>query len=178
MQPAILHLYAGAMTQDLAVYQYSTWKDQHSTTWIGDPTATIKTLSEMHPQTAYIIFTQLVIISLFANVSLPKVVDPFPNQKNILNKLGGSCQTYINNYNTHTMATHYGGIVDTSMNNPESQDMDADIQDNYQEDINDLENIEPDHQARLKNLTHEIEHLWQTIKANNNDPMDAISHLE
>ena len=31
--------------------------------------------------------------------------------------------------------------------------MDADIQDNYQEDINDLENIEPDHQAGLKNLT-------------------------
>ena len=37
------------------------------------------------------------------------------------------------------MATCYGGIGDTSMNNPESQDMDADIQDNYQEDINDLE---------------------------------------
>ena len=36
------------------------------------------------------------------------------------------------------------------MNNPESQDMDADIQDNYQEDINDLENIEPDHEAGLK----------------------------
>ena len=55
------------------------------------------------------------------------------------------------------MATHYGGVGDTSMNNPESQVMDADIQNNYQEDINDLENIEPDHQAGLKNLTHEIE---------------------
>ena len=30
--------------------------------------------------------------------------------------------------------------------------MDADIQDDYQEDINDLENIEPDHQAGLKKL--------------------------
>ena len=76
------------------------------------------------------------------------------------------------------MATHYGGIGDTSMSNPESQDMDADIQDNYQEDINDLENIEPDHQAGLKNLTCKIEQLWQTIEANDNDPMDAISHLE
>ena len=56
--------------------------------------------------------------------------------------------------------------------------MDADIQDNYQEDINNLENIEPDHQAGLKNLIHEIEQLWQTIEANGNDPMDAISHLE
>ena len=76
------------------------------------------------------------------------------------------------------MATCYGGIGDTSMNNPECQDMDADILDNYQEDINDLENVEPDHQAGLKNLTHEIEQLCQTIEANNNDPMDAISHLE
>ena len=41
------------------------------------------------------------------------------------------------------MDTRYGGIGDTSMNNPESQDMDADIQKNYQEDINDLEYIEP-----------------------------------
>ena len=38
------------------------------------------------------------------------------------------------------------------MNNPESQDMDADIQDNYQEDINDLENIEADHQHRIMKL--------------------------
>ena len=76
------------------------------------------------------------------------------------------------------MATRYGGIGDTSMNNPKSQDMDAHIQDNYQEDINDLENIEPDHQAGLQNLTCKIEQLWQTIEANDNDPMDAISHLE
>ena len=73
------------------------------------------------------------------------------------------------------MATHYGGIGDTSMNKPESQDMDADIQDNYQED---LENIEPNHPAGLRYLTHEIEQLRQTIEANNNDPMDAINRLE
>ena len=48
------------------------------------------------------------------------------------------------------MATHYSGIGDTSRNNPESQDMDADIQDNYQEDINDLDNIEPNPLAGLK----------------------------
>ena len=55
------------------------------------------------------------------------------------------------------MATRYCGIGDTSMNNPKSRDMDADIQDDYQEDINDLENIDPDHQAVLKTLTHKIE---------------------
>ena len=52
------------------------------------------------------------------------------------------------------MATHYGRIGDTSMNNSENLDMDAD---NYQSDINDLENIEPNHQAGLRDLTHEIE---------------------
>ena len=71
------------------------------------------------------------------------------------------------------MATHYGGIGDTSMNNPESKDMDA-----YQEDINEPENIEPNHLTGFRGLTHEIEQLRQTIKANNNDPMDAINHLE
>ena len=62
------------------------------------------------------------------------------------------------------MATCYGGIGDTSMNNPESQDMDTDSQDNYQEDINDLENIEPNHPAGLRHLTCEIEQLRQTIR--------------
>ena len=47
-----------------------------------------------------------------------------------------------------------------------------------QADINDLENIEPNHQAGLRDLTHKIEQLQQTIEANDNDPMDAISHLE
>ena len=73
------------------------------------------------------------------------------------------------------MATHYGGIDDTSMSNSKHHDMDAN---DSQADINDLENIEPSHQAGLRDLTHEIEQLHQTIKANDNDPMDAISHLE
>ena len=64
------------------------------------------------------------------------------------------------------------------MNNPESHNMDSDSQDNYQEDINDLENIEPNCLAGLKHLTCKIEQLRQTIKANNNDPMDAINNLE
>ena len=76
------------------------------------------------------------------------------------------------------MAACYGGIGNILVNNSEPQDINADIQDDYQTDINDLENIEPDHQAGLKDLTHEIEQLWQTIDANDNDPMDAISHLE
>ena len=76
------------------------------------------------------------------------------------------------------MATCYSGIGVTSMNNPDSQDMDADIQNNYQEDTNDLGNVEPYHQTGLKHLTHETEQLRQTIEATDNDPMDPINHLE
>ena len=76
------------------------------------------------------------------------------------------------------MATCYGGIGNALVNDSEPQDINANIQDEYQANINDLENIEPDHQAGLRALTRELEQLWQTVKANNNDPMDAISHLE
>ena len=95
--------------------------------------------------------------------------------KKILNKIRDSCQTYINYYKTYAMTTCHGRIGDTSMNNSKHHDMDAN---NYQADINDLENIEHNHQAGLRDLTRKIEQLWQTIEANDNDPMDAISHLE
>ena len=73
------------------------------------------------------------------------------------------------------MATCYSRIGDTSMSSSEHHDMDAN---DCQADINDLENIEPTHQAGLRVLTCEIEQLCQIIEANDNDPMDAISHLE
>ena len=50
------------------------------------------------------------------------------------------------------MATHYGGVGDTSVNNLESHEMDSDSQDNYQEDVNDLEHIEHNHPVKLKTL--------------------------
>ena len=52
------------------------------------------------------------------------------------------------------MATRYGGIGDTSMENPESQDIDSDSQKNYQEE----------HIVSLQHLTHEREQLRQTVK--------------
>ena len=57
------------------------------------------------------------------------------------------------------MATCYGGIG--NVNDSEAQDINADIQDQdeYQVDINDLENIETDHQAGLRALIHELEQL-------------------
>ena len=76
------------------------------------------------------------------------------------------------------MATHYRGIGKPLENDSDPQDTNADIQDEYQAEINDLENIEPDHQAGLRDLSCEIEQLWQIVKTSDNDPMDAISHLE
>ena len=66
------------------------------------------------------------------------------------------------------MATHYSGIRDTSMENPESQDIDSDSQENYQE--------EPI--VSLQHLTREMEQLRHTVNDKDNDPRDAITHLE
>ena len=66
------------------------------------------------------------------------------------------------------MVTHYGGIGNTSMENPESQDIDSDSQENYQE--------EPI--VSLQHLTCKVEHLRQTVEDKDNDPRDAITHLE
>ena len=77
----------------------------------------------------------------------------------LFHKLGNSYQTYINFNKTHAMVTHYGGIGDTSMNDPESQDIDSYSQENYQE-----EHVKFNPPVSLQHLTHEIELLKQTVK--------------
>ena len=54
--------------------------------------------------------------------------------KKLFHKLENSIQTYINYHKTHAMATCYGGMGDTSMENPGTQDIDNDSQDNFQVD--------------------------------------------
>ena len=76
------------------------------------------------------------------------------------------------------MATHYGGIGNAKDSEPLDINANIQDQDEYQADINEFENIEPDHQAGLRALTCELEQLWQTVRANNNDHVDAISLLE
>ena len=76
------------------------------------------------------------------------------------------------------MATCYGGIGDTSMNDPESQDIDSDSQENYQGFVNDQEHIEFDSPVTLQHLTCEMEWLRQTVEEKDNDPRDAIKCLE
>ena len=66
--------------------------------------------------------------------------------KKLFHKLKSSIQTYINYHKTQAMATCYGGMGDTSMENPESHDVDSDSQANYQE-----ENI-----ISLQHLTREM----------------------
>ena len=93
--------------------------------------------------------------------------------KKLFHKLGNSYQTYIDFHKTHAIATHYGGIGDTSTNDPESQDIDSNSQENYQE-----EHVEFDPPVGLQHLTHKMEWLRQTVKDKDNDPRDAIKHLE
>ena len=76
------------------------------------------------------------------------------------------------------MATHYSGIGDTSMNDPESQDIDSNSQDNYQGDVNDQVHIELNPPVALQHLTYKMELLRQTVEEKDNDPRDAIKHLE
>ena len=64
------------------------------------------------------------------------------------------------------MATHYGGVGDTSMENPENKDLDNDSQDNFRD-----ENI-------VQQLICETECLRQDLEDRDNDPRDAIHQLE
>ena len=61
--------------------------------------------------------------------------------KKVLKKLGDSYQTYINMYKTHKMATHHRGIGQPLEMEPNPQAQDIDIPNDYQEDIDDFENV-------------------------------------
>ena len=43
--------------------------------------------------------------------------------KRLFNKLENSIQPYINYHKTHAMATHFGGVGDTPMENLKNQDI-------------------------------------------------------
>ena len=62
------------------------------------------------------------------------------------------------------MATRYSGIGDTSMDNPESKDIDSDSQENDQG-----EHVEFYPPVSLQHLTHKMEWLRQTVKDKDSD---------
>ena len=64
------------------------------------------------------------------------------------------------------MATHFSGVGNTSMENPETQNVDHISEDNFQD-----EHI-------VQKLLHETEHLKQVIEDRNNNPREAIHELE
>ena len=86
--------------------------------------------------------------------------------KRLFHKLENSIQTYINYHKTHIMATCYGGVGDTSMKDPETQDLDNVSQDDFQDENN------------VQNLLCETEHLKQAVEDRDNDPREAIHQLE
>ena len=97
-------------------------------------------------------------ISIFANVSSLQFLGVFPTQESIeQNKrlLPHLCQPI----QTHAMAVHHGGTGKSLEKDSNPQENDVAIHDEYQEDINDFENIEPDHHERLRDLTLDIDHL-------------------
>ena len=64
------------------------------------------------------------------------------------------------------MATHFGGVGNTSMENPDTQDMDNNSEDAFQD-----ENI-------VQTLLCKTEHLKQVIEDRDNEPREAIHELE
>ena len=57
-----------------------------------------------------------------------------PPIKGLCHKLEHSIQIYINYHKSHAMATCYGGVGDTSMEDSETQDLDNASQDNFQDE--------------------------------------------
>ena len=86
--------------------------------------------------------------------------------KRLFHKLENSIQMYINYHKTHMMATCYGGVGDTSLVDPETQDLDNASQDDF-----------PNKNA-IQNLLCETECLKQAIVDRDNDPREAIQQLE
>ena len=67
--------------------------------------------------------------------------------KKVLNKIEDSYQTYINTYKTHTMATHHGRAGQPPEKDPNPQEQDVNVHNEYQEDVDDFETVEPEHHA-------------------------------
>ena len=61
--------------------------------------------------------------------------------KKVLTRLGDSNHTYVNMPKTHTMATCHGGTGQPSEKEPNPQEQDIYVSNDYQEDVDDFENI-------------------------------------
>ena len=76
------------------------------------------------------------------------------------------------------MATHHGGTEQPLKMDPTPQAQDTNIPNNYQEDIDDFENVEHENHMQLRELTNIVDHLQHKVEATKNQPTEAIHHLE
>ena len=85
--------------------------------------------------------------------------------KRLLNKLD-SIHTYVNYHKMHAMATHFGGVGDTPVENHNTQEVA-----NVSEDESQDEDL-------IRQLLHETANLKQFVEDKNNEPKEAIHDLE
>ena len=77
------------------------------------------------------------------------------------------------------MATHHGGAGQPFKKDPNPQDQDSDIPNDYQnKDIDDFENVENENHTQLRDLTNKVNHLQHKIEVTKGQPTEAINHLE
>ena len=86
--------------------------------------------------------------------------------KRLFNKLENSIQSYINYHKTHAMVTCFGGVGNTPMENPKTQEVD-----NVSEDESQDEDL-------IRQLLHETASLKQFVEDRDNEPREAIQDLE
>ena len=86
--------------------------------------------------------------------------------KRLLNKIENSIHTYVNYHKTHAMATHFSGVGDTPVENPNKQDID-----NVSEDESQDEDL-------IRQLICKTANLKQFIEDKNNEPREAIQEIE
>ena len=76
------------------------------------------------------------------------------------------------------MTTHHGGTGQPSELDPNAQAQDIDIPNDYLEDIDNFDNVGHEHYMQLKELTNELDQLQHKVEVTENQPTEAISHLE
>ena len=86
--------------------------------------------------------------------------------KKLLNKLENSIHTYVNYNKTHTMATHFGRVGDTPVENHNTQEVD-----NVSEDGSQDEDL-------IRQLLHKTADLKQFVEDKNKEPREAIHDIE
>ena len=81
-------------------------------------------------------------------------------------KIENSIHTYINYHKMHTMATCFGGVGNSPVEDPKSQDID-----NVSEDESQDEDL-------IRQLLCQTANLKQFVEDKNNEPREAIHDLE